>query len=59
MRYTIALCTVAALATSASASTLTITGDTSTSTENSGAMFDGTLDYTYDGGNTGTLSASS
>lgn len=58
MRYTIAACTAAALAVSASANTLVITGDASTSTENSGAMFDGTLDYVYDSGNTGTLSIS-
>lgn len=58
MHYKLATCTVAALAFAANASVLNISGNASTSTENTGAMFDGSLDYTYNSGNTGTLSIS-
>lgn len=55
MRYTLVTCAIAALTTIASADVISFTADSSTSTENSGAMFSGSLEYIFNGGDTGTL----
>jgi len=55
MRYLLATCAVSALATFASADTLFIMADSSTSTEHTGSMFSGSLEYVYSSGDSGTL----